>query len=236
MAFPTRAARDTYDPHRRFELARVGALTPGSARPEDQTWHTYPPVEMPCVEGVIDALTRPDTWPDYASEIGRFTPLRAGGLLGQTFEIEVAAGTAAARPVFTRGYVTITRLVTPADAGALHAYFDELETGFARYGRNEPRVVPVGGTPIVGFDLTTHEGHFMGAGHNRLVLYEHHDRAWVKAAGSWDPMPWHLSQAYRIAGRDAQHAFWGQPGTPARSMLHQLARRTAPRSHAGSPS
>ena len=26
-------------------------------------------------------------------EIGRFTPLRAGGLPGQTFEIEVAAGT-----------------------------------------------------------------------------------------------------------------------------------------------
>ena len=48
---------------------------------------------MPSAEAVIAALTRPETWPDYASEIGRFTPLRPGGLAGQTFEIEVAAGT-----------------------------------------------------------------------------------------------------------------------------------------------
>ena len=64
---------------------------------------------MPSAERVVAALPGRETWPDYASELGRFTPLRAGGLLGQTFEIEVAAGTAAGRPLFTRGYVTITR-------------------------------------------------------------------------------------------------------------------------------
>jgi hypothetical protein len=47
---------------------------------------------VPSAEAVIGALTRPETWPDYASEIGRFTPLRPGGLPDQTFEIEVAAG------------------------------------------------------------------------------------------------------------------------------------------------
>jgi hypothetical protein len=62
---------------------------------------------------------------------------------------------------------------------------------------------------VVGLDLTTHEGHFMGAGHNRLLLFTHEGRAWVRAAGTWDPMPWHLEQAYRRAGSDAQHAFWG---------------------------
>lgn len=30
-------------------------------------------------------------------------------------------------------------------------------------------------------------------------------------------------QTYRIAGRDAQHAFWGQGNVVAQSMLHQLA-------------
>ena len=35
----------------------------------------------------------------HDSELGRFTPLRACGLLGQTFEIEVVAGTAAGRPL-----------------------------------------------------------------------------------------------------------------------------------------
>lgn len=223
IAFPSVEERDAYDPARRLELARLGKLTPESAPPEQQMWHTYPPVEMPSVEGVVGALTRPETWPDYASELGRFTPLRAGGLDGQTFEIEVAAGTESGRPIFTRGYVTITRLVTPDDPDALRAYFEELEAGLARYGDNEPRAVPEGGQPVVGFDLTTHEGHFMGAGHNRLILYTHDGRVWVRAAGTWDPMPWHVAQSYRVAGRAAQHAFWGQGDVARLSMLHQIA-------------
>jgi hypothetical protein len=225
IAFPTVAERDAHDPGRRMALASVGPLTPERAPAEEQVWHTYPPVEMPSAEGVVAALTRPETWPDYASEIGRFTPLRPGGLLGQTFEIEVAAGTGAGLPVFTRGYVTVTRLVTPDDPEALATYFAEVEEGLARYGDDEPRAVPEGGEPVVGLDLTTHEGHFMGAGHNRLLLYRHEERAWVRAAGTWDPMPWHLEQAYRRAGSDAQHAFWGLGDVDAQSMLHQLARR-----------
>jgi hypothetical protein len=37
-------------------------------------------------------------------------------------------------------------------------------------------------------------------------------------------MPWHLEQAYQRAGRDAQHAFWGQGSLVNQSMLHQIAR------------
>jgi hypothetical protein len=227
IGFETIADREAYNPDRRYVLARLGELTPEVAPPQEQTWHTYPPVRMPSAEAVIDALTRVETWPDYASEIGRFTPLRPGGLDGQTFEIEVAAGTDSGRPIFTRGYVTITTLVTPEDPAGLAAYFAALEDGLARYGDDEPRAVPEGGTPLVGFDLTTHQGHFMGSGHNRLVLYELDGVAWVRAAGTWDPMPWHLDRAYRVAGRDAQHAFWGQGEVERLSMLHQLARQIA---------
>ena len=227
IAFPSVAERDAYDPQRRLSLAKLGKLTPESAPLEQQTWHTYPPVEMPSVEAVVGALTRPETWPDYASEIGRFTPLRPGGLDGQTFEIEVAAGTESGLPIFTRGYVTIKRLVTPDDPDALRTYFEELETGLARYGHDEPRAVPEGGQPVVGFDLTTHENHFMGAGHNRLILFMHEDRVWVRAVGTWDPMPWHIEQSYRRAGQAAQHAFWGQGDVARLSMLHQLALRIA---------
>ncbi|HTX12576.1 MAG TPA: hypothetical protein VME22_28425 [Solirubrobacteraceae bacterium] len=227
IAFPTAEERAAYDPEARMRLARLGELTPESAPPERQTWHTYPPVEMPSAEAVVDALTRPETWPDYASEIGRFTPLRAGGLEGQTFEIDVVAGTESGRPIFTRGYVTITQLVTPADPAALQLYFAELADGMARYGDGEPQPVPEGGEPLVGFDLTTHQGHFMGSGHNRLILYMHDDRAWVRAVGTWDPMPWHVDQAYRRAGQAAQHAFWGQGNVERLSMLHQLANQIA---------
>jgi hypothetical protein len=227
IAFPTVEERDAYDPGVRLALARLGELTPGCADPARQLWHTYPPVPMPSVAGVLDALTRPETWPDYASEVGRFTALRPGGLADQTFEIEVAAGTDSGRPIFTRGYVTITRLVTPDDADGLARYFAELEDGLRRYGDNEPRAVPDGGEPIVGFDLTTHQGHFMGTGHNRLILYTLDGQAFVRAAGTWDPMPWHVSQAYKVAGRAAQHAFWGQGNIVGRSMLHQLALQVA---------
>ena len=65
----------------------------------------------------------------------------------------------------------------------------------------------------------------MGSGHNRLLLYTHEGAAWVRAAGTWDPMPWHIDRAYRLAGSDAQHAFWGQGEVERQSMLHQLARR-----------
>ncbi len=225
VAFPSTEERDGYDPDKRMRLARVGPLTPESAAPEEQVWHTYPPVEMPSADAVIEALTRPETWPDYATAIGRFTPLRAGGLDGQTFEIEVAAGTEAGRPIFTRGYVTITQLVTPDDPQALAAWFAALEDGLARWGDDEPRAVPEGATPLVGFDLTTHRGHFMGRGHNRLLLYTDGGRAWVRAAGTWDPMPWHVEKAYAMAGKDAQHAFWGQGGVASLSLPHQLAAR-----------
>jgi hypothetical protein len=186
---------------------------------------TYPPVEMPSAQAVVDALTRPETWPDYASEIGRFTPLRAGGLAGQTFEVDVDAGTESGRPIFTRGYVTITQLVTPAEPDALRAYFTGLQDGMARYGHGEPRAVPEDAEPVVGFDLTTHQGHFMGSGHNRLILYTQDGRAWVRPVGTWDPMPWHVDQTYRRAGQAAQHAFWGQGNVERLSMLHQLARQ-----------
>ncbi len=225
IAFPTVEERDAYDPDCRMKLAKVGDLTAETAPLDQQVWHTYAPVEMPSAERVIDALTRPETWPDYATEIGRFTPLRPGGLLGQTFEIEVAAGTRSGRPFFTRGYVTITSLVTPDDPRALRDWFEGLEVGLARYGDDEPRAVPEGGEALVGFDLTTHKGHFMGSGHNRLLLFEHEGRAWVRAAGTWDPMPWHIERAYELAGKEAQHAFWGNRDDEALSMFHQLAKQ-----------
>jgi hypothetical protein len=180
---------------------------------------------MPSSDGVIAALSRPETWPDYASALGRFTPLRRGGLAGQTFEIEVVAGAARGRPVFTRGYVTITTLVSREDPEALRRYIDELNDGLARFGRDEPPAVGEDADPILAFDLMTHEGHFLGRSKNRLVLFEHEGRAFARAAGTWDPMPWHVEQAYRRAGRDAQHAFWGQGADPEESMLHQIARR-----------
>jgi len=67
----------------------------------------------------------------------------------------------------------------------------------------------------------------MGNGHNRLALYHDNGKTWVRAAGTWDPMARHVAGAYKLAGHDAQHAFWGQDNHVAQSMLHQLALQIA---------
>ena len=148
-----------------------------------------------------------------------------GGLAGQTFEIEVVAGAAAGRPVLhPRLRHDHARRLGRDDPAALRAYVDELEEGLRASARDEPRVVPEGGEPLLAFDLTTHEGHFMGRGAQPAACSSSRTGApFVRAAGTWDPMPWHLDQAYRRAGRDAQHAFWGQGAIEAQTMLHQLA-------------
>ena len=95
-----------------------------------------------------------------------------------------------------------------------------------RYGRDQPPAYPPGCTPLAAICLDTHEGHFMGRGRNRLLVYELDGQAYLRAAGTWDDMPVTLEQAYRSAGRKAQQAFWGDE-RPESSMLHQIARRTA---------
>jgi hypothetical protein len=225
IGFRTPEARAGFRPETRLELAQVHELTPPGPPGPGQVWHTYPPVEIPSAERVTEALLATETWPDYATEVGRFTALRSSPLLGQTFEIEVAAGTESGRPVFQRGYVTITRLVDRRDQRALEEYFEELEDGLARFGRDGgPRAVPEGGEPLLGFDLTTHRGHFMGHGRNRLIMFRRDGRDYLRAAGTWDPMPWHAATAYELAGRQAQQAFWGEGAVVPMSMLHQLAR------------
>jgi hypothetical protein len=227
IAFRTQEDKEHFQPEDLLELADVGVLTPGVAPGSEQVWHTYSPVEIDSAERVIGALSATETWPDYATEVGRFTPLRSSPLLGQTFEIQVVAGSAFGRPVFQRGYVTVTSLVTRDDESALRLYFDELEDGLAKFGCDEPRAVPEGGEPVLGLDLTAHEGHFMGHGKNRLLIFSHNGRDFVRAAGTWDPMLWHVASMYALAGREAQHTFWGDGAVVPRSMLHQLALATA---------
>jgi hypothetical protein len=224
IAFPTAEAKTAHDPERRLERAQLGPLTPPRRPEPDQIWHTYPPVEIPDVAATVGAILAVEHWPDYMSELGRFTPLRHGGLDGQTFEIEVVGFPSPRTPVFTRGYVTIHDLVTAADQGALDTWVAEVRRGFAARPQ-EQSPIPDGAEVHAGFDLVTHEGHFMGDAKNRLVVYSHDGRSFVRAAGTWDPMAWHLAELYDRVGRWSQHAFWGME-SPEQSMLHQLAAQT----------
>ncbi len=232
VAFPTAAERAAYRPAARLRHGALGPLTPPAAPPERQVWHTYDPVPVPAVAGLLAGLARPETWPDYASELGSFTPVRAGGLDGQTFEIEVVARLAPRAPVLTRGYVTVTRLVGGDDPEGLRAFVDELNGCLARQGGDEPAAVPAGATALLGLDLTTHAGHFLGRAISKLVVYSESGaggesgRAYLREVGVWDPMDWYVGASYRAAGAAAQRAFWGM-GSPDESMLHQMALRTA---------
>jgi hypothetical protein len=224
IAFATEADKAAYRPEHRLRHARLGPLTPPVAPGREQTWHTYAPVEVPDAAATMAALAKPETWPDYASEIGRFTPLRTGGLEGQTFEIEVVGHPTSRTPVFLRAYVTVTRAVTVDEPGDLAAYVEEVNDGLSRFGRDEPPVVPDDAEPKLAVDLTTHEGHFLGSARNRLVLYTRDGRAYLRAAGTWDPLRWDLAQLYQRVGYAAQHAIWGAT-VPEQSMLHQIGER-----------
>jgi hypothetical protein len=71
------------------------------------------------VNAALGLLGDPARWPDIGCASGRFTPVRRGGLLGQTFEIEVVADAAPRAPIATRGYVTCTTALTAQDGDAL---------------------------------------------------------------------------------------------------------------------
>ncbi|MEA2156334.1 MAG: hypothetical protein QOE11_2474 [Solirubrobacteraceae bacterium] len=227
IAFENAAERDAYKPEYRLRHGVLGAPTPPARPRNEQVWHTYNPVPIASPQRTVAALLRPETWPDYASDLGRFTAVRKGGLLGQTFEIEVISALTPRTPAILRGYVSVTRLLSrDDDEGKLLAYAARLSELMVRFGRDQPRAYPEGCTPLLALCLDTHEGHFMGRGRNRLLIYELDGQAYLRAAGTWDDLPVTLEQAYRSAGRKAQQAFWGDE-RPESSMLHQIALRTA---------
>ena len=227
IVFESIAARDAYKPEYRLRHAKLGDPTPPVRPRNEQVWHTYNPVPIDSADRALAALAKPETWPDYASDLGRFTAVRSGGLAANTFEIEVISALTPRTPAILRGYVTVTRFFTRAEHEAdLEHYASRLSELMVRYGRDQPPAYPPGCTPLAAICLDTHEGHFMGRGRNRLLVYEHEGQAYLRAAGTWDDMPVTLEQAYRTAGRKAQQAFWGDE-RPESSMLAQIARRTA---------
>jgi hypothetical protein len=227
IAFETLAERDAYKPEYRLRHAKLGDPTPPSRPRNEQVWHTYNPVPIGSPQRTLAALLQPQTWPDYGTDIGRFTPVRTGGLHRQTFEIEVISALTSRAPAILRGYVSVTRLLSrDDDEEALQAYAARLSELMVRFGRDQPPAYPEGCTPLMALCVDTHEGHFMGRGRNRLLMYELDGQAYLRAAGTWDDMPVTLEQAYRSMGRKAQEAFWGDE-RPESSMLNQIALRTA---------
>lgn len=212
IAFPTRAARHAYDPAHRRRNAALRRITPPREPPEKQRWTTYPPVALPDPDAAVAFLREPARWPDMASAAGRFTALRSGGLVGQTFEIDLALQAVPRALVTTRGYVTCTaaHLGGAGLRGAVGAANEHVEA------------LPEGSEPLACVELTTHDGHVLGRAISRLIVFQRGGRAFVRDVGSWDPLPPHLAAAYAAGGHAAQFAFWG-PDDPEASMLAQLA-------------
>ena len=212
IAFPTRAEREQFDPSVRLKHAGLGPLSQPSAPPKRQAWATYPPVELPNPEAALELLTQPERWPDFSCAGGRFTPVHAGGLLGQTFEIHLAAHPTPHLLLATRGYVTCT---------AVHFAGEPLKSAFAAIPKHLA-AVPSDAQLIGYIELTTHRGHFMGRGISRLLIYRTSRQTLVRDVGSWDPLAPLLALGYKAGGHNAQVAFWG-PDDPELGMLAQLA-------------
>jgi hypothetical protein len=224
IVFESVAARQAFDPSKRLRWSAVRALTPPRGGPSEQRWHSYPSVPVPDPEAAVAFLRDPARWPDAASEGGRFTALRPGGLRGQTFEIEVNVRPAPQTPVFTRGYVTCTAVHEPGVG--LERWVAELNRTLGAEAPGDPPAVPAGARPRFGAELTTHDGHFLGRAVSRLIAFADDSGAYLRDVGSWDPLPWYLAGPYVVAGQKAQEAFWG-PEPEEGSMLAQIGRVSA---------
>jgi hypothetical protein len=223
IAFETVERRQAYVPETRLAHAALGPLTPPQRSPADQHWATYDPVSLPDPDGALMLLQAPARWPDIGCATGRFTAMRSGGLLGQTFEIEVVAEPTPRSPVFTRGYVTCTTLAIGDADPELGAAVHDLEERYrAGAGADARPMLPTDAIPLALVILTTHEGHFLGPARSHLLVWRDSDGAWIRDVGAWDPLPPYLAVPYEASGRAAQQAFWG-PAPADRSMLAQLA-------------
>ena len=215
IAFETEGERREFDPSSRVH-ARPGRLTPARAPLEQQSVATYEPVPLPSAEAAFRFLSDPARWPDMASDRGRFTALRAGGLEGQAFEIELNVGPIERLPTLIRAYVTCTRVLMPGS---------ELDRLLAELTARAPELAD-SGVPFALVELTTHARHPLGAATSRLLISNGPDGPQIRDIGCWDPLPLHLQQAHDRGGHAAQAEFWG-PARPAGSMLAQLAAVTA---------
>ncbi len=219
VVFEDRAALAAFAPGRRLDAGALGALSPPAAPAAEQNWHTYPPVPVRSADATAAALREPRRWTDHGSAIGQFTAVRPGGLLGQTFEIEIVLALAKRAPVLSRAYVTCTRV--PEQGADLTAWTRQLNERLEAAG-SEDVALPAGAEAVAGIELTTHVGHFLGAATSNLLLFAADGRAYVRDIGCWDPLPAHLDLAHRRRGADAQRAFWGD-GEPDDSLLHGFA-------------
>jgi hypothetical protein len=228
IAFETPKDRRAFVPEQRLKNAPLRALTPPRRDPAQQHWATYDPVALPRPEAALAFLQSPAGWPDMGCAGGRFTALRSGGLFGQTFEIEVAAGPATRLSIYTRGFVTCTfAAVRGASAQQDRELAQAVDALEGRYHAGAgPRAQPLlgdGAEPLALVILTTHAGHFLGPALSHLLVWRDSESAWIRDVGAWDPLTPHLAAAYRTAGNAAQRQFWG-PAPAERSMLAQLAR------------
>jgi hypothetical protein len=214
VAFATAEERRAYDPALRLARAALAPVDPPRAPPAERHWSTYPPVPLPDPEAAVRLLCDPARWPDMGCAAGWFTAVRAGGLPGTTFEIDVSAALVPRAPMFTRAYVTATEVHLDGSALARAAHV---------LGDHVPEALPARATPLGLIQLTSHRGHFLGRVQSHLLVYEAEGAGFIRDIGCWDRLPAHLSAAYATAGRDAQNAFWG-PEPEELSMLAQLAR------------
>ena len=229
IAFTSPGDRAGYDPGHRMALARLGRLTPERApRRRADVAHLSGGRDARGGRGRRGAHRSRRRGPTTRPRSAASRRCAAAASTGRHSRSRSPPGQKGAARSSRAATSRSRACVTAADPAALAAWVEALEDGLARYGVDEPAAVP---------------GRRHGAGRARpddprratswarattgCCSSPTAGTAWVRAAGTWDPMPWPINQAYRIAGRDAQHAFWGQGNLVAKSLLHQLALRLA---------
>ena len=227
IAFPTTGERDAYDPTIRLRAARLGPLTPPVLPPSEQVWHTYAPVPVHSAEGVVALLTRPEVWPDFATQIGRFTPLRPGGLAGPDLRDRDHDPV---HPPLPRVHPRLRDHHPPGDRrGPRRPCVCGSTSSTRRWsasGATSRRSSPTAPRRSSG---STSRPITATSWAPRATGSSSTSTTGANGCGPRGPgttMPFPLDQAYRRVGRESQAHFWGE-GDVSTSMLHQIAAQSA---------
>ena len=200
-----------YDPEQRLKLAKVGQLTPESAPLEEQVWHTYPPVEMPSAEA---RHRRADAARDVAGLRERDRPLHAAARRAGS---RVRRSRSRSPPARDSGRPRVHARLRD-DHHARHAGrpgraarrgSTALEDGLARTATTSRARVPEGAR--AGRRLRPHDPPRPLHGQRPQPPAALHARGPGVGARRRHVGPDAVAPrpAYRSAGSEAQHAFWG---------------------------
>jgi len=216
VVFESPAQRARYDPRARLALVQQALLDTPTADVRGLRWRRQPAVALGSERAALALLSAPESFPALACECGWLTALRAGGLAGQSFELDAVCFSAEGNPSFACAYLSVSAHESAEDLPALRDHCERLEQRLREDEGDAAIILPYAARPLLAFELSAHAGQPLGDLTVSFVLYARDGRAWLSVAIGSEPRS-------GVSACDAWCSDFFGGGEPRRSLPHQLA-------------